>query len=56
MEVEMKIPPGASQQGTVLISPSVTKEQFEARKDTTVTIEPYDQRPLELHEKPAAAK
>ena len=56
LEVEMKIPPGAVQQGTVLISPSVTKEQFDARKDTTVTIEPYDQRPLELHEKPAAAK
>ena len=35
---------------------SVTKEQFDARKDTTVTIEPYDQRPIVLHEKAAAAK
>jgi hypothetical protein len=56
LEVEMKIPPGAVQQGTVLISPSVTKEQFDARKDTTVTIEPYDQRLLDLHEKSPAAK
>ncbi|HEY1731322.1 MAG TPA: hypothetical protein VGG15_06225 [Terriglobales bacterium] len=56
LEVEMKIPPGAVQQGTVLISPSVTKEQFDARKDTTVTIEPYDQRPLVLHEKAAPAR
>ena len=54
LEVEMKIPPGASQQGTVLISPSVTKEQFDARKDSTVTIEPYDQRTIVLHEKAAA--
>lgn len=51
LEVEMKIPPGATQQGTVLISPSVTKEQFDERKDATVTIEPYDQRPIVLHEK-----
>ncbi len=56
LEVEMKIPPGAVQQGTVLISPSVTKDQFDARKDATVTIEPYDQRPIVLHEKAAAAK
>ena len=56
LEVEMKIPPGAEQKGTVLISPSLTKEQFDARKDTTVTIEPYDQRPFVLHEKSASAK
>jgi hypothetical protein len=53
LAVEMKIPPGATQQGTVLISPSVTKEQFDARKDATVTIQPYDQRPIVLHEKAA---
>jgi hypothetical protein len=56
LEVEMKIPPGAVQQGTVLISPPVTKEQFDARKDATVTIEPYDQRTIVVHEKAAAAK
>ena len=51
---ETKIPPGAEQKGVVLISPSVTKEQFDARKDATVTIEPYDQRTVVLHEKTAA--
>lgn len=56
LEVEMKIPPGAVQQGTVLISPPVTKEQFDARKDSTVTIEPYDQRTLVIHEKAAPPK
>jgi hypothetical protein len=56
LEVEMKIPPGAEQKGTVLISPSVTKEQFDSRKDLTVTIEPYDQRAIVVHEKPGASK
>jgi hypothetical protein len=56
LEVEMKIPPGAEQKGTVLVSPSLTKDQFDARKDTTVTIEPYDQRPIILHEKSTPAK
>ena len=56
LEVELKIPPGAEQKGTVLISPSLTKDQFDARKDTTVTIEPYDQRPIVLHEKTPASK
>lgn len=56
IEVEMKIPPGAEQKGTVLISPSLTKDQFDARKDATVTIQPYDQRPIVLHEKGAPSK
>lgn len=56
IEVEMKIPPGAEQKGTVLISPALTKDQFDARKDTTVTIQPYDQRPVVLHEKGASSK
>jgi hypothetical protein len=54
--VETKIPPGGEQKGAVLISPGVTKAQFDARKDTIVIIEPYDQRPIELHEKPATGK
>lgn len=54
--VETKIPPGGEQKGSVLLSPSVTKEQFDARKDTTITIEPYDQRPIVLHEKSPAAQ
>jgi hypothetical protein len=49
--VEMKIAPGAEQKGTVLVSFPVTKEQFDARKDLNVTIEPYDQNPIVLREK-----
>ena len=56
LEVEMTIKPGAEQKGTLLISPSLTKEQFDARKDTIVTIEPYDQRMIVLHEKSSAGK
>jgi hypothetical protein len=51
LEVETKIPPGGEQRAAILVSPSVTKEQFDARKDATVTIDLYDQRPIVLHEK-----
>lgn len=56
LQVETKIPPGGEQKGAVLISPAVTKAQFDARKDTIIIIEPYDQRAIELHEKPATGK
>ena len=54
--VETKIAPGAEQKGTVLVSFPVTKEQFDARKDLSVTIEPYDQSPIVLREKSAPTK
>ncbi|HUI84084.1 MAG TPA: hypothetical protein VL240_07670 [Candidatus Binatia bacterium] len=54
LQVEMKIAPGAEQKGSVMISLPATKEQFDARKDLTVTVEPYDQRPIVLHEKSGA--
>ena len=54
--VETKIAPGAEQKGAVLVSFPVTKEQFDARKDLNVTIEPYDQNPIVLREKSAPAK
>jgi hypothetical protein len=44
------------QKGSVLVSFPVTKEQFDARKDLSVTIEPYDQAPIVLREKATAAK
>src|SRR5271165_4408000 len=53
---EMKIAPGAEQKGTVLVSFAVTKEQFDARKDLNVTIEPYDQNAIVLREKGAPLK
>ena len=53
--VETKIQPGAEQKGTVLVTFPVTRQQFDARKDFSVTIEPYDQNPIVLREKSAAA-
>lgn len=56
LQVEMKIQPGAEQKGTVMVSLPITQQQFDARKDLTVTIEPYDQKPIVLREKSATAK
>jgi hypothetical protein len=56
LKVEMKIPPGAEQKGAVMVSLPVTQQQFDARKDLFVTIQPYDQAPIVLHEKSAAGK
>ncbi len=56
LKVEMKILPGAEQKGTVMISPPVTQQQFDTRKDLTVTIEPYDQKDIVLRENTGAAK
>lgn len=54
LSVEMKIQPGAEQKGAVLVSFPVTQQQFDARKDLSVTIQPYDQAPIVLREKSAA--
>lgn len=48
--VETKIPPGAEERGTVIVSFPVDQGQFDARKSLTVTIEPYDQSPIVLKE------
>jgi len=56
LQVETKIPPGGEQKGTVMVTFPVAQQQFEARKDLTVTIEPYDQKPIVLHEKAVATK
>ena len=56
LQVETKIPPGGEQKGSVLLSPTVSKQQFEARKDTIIIIEPYDQRSITLREKTAPPK
>ena len=56
LRVEMKIAPGGVQKGAVMISPPVSQQQFDARKDLTVTIQPYDQAPIVLHEKSGAGK
>jgi hypothetical protein len=57
IKVETKVPPGGEVQGSVLVAFPITKEQFYARKDLNVTVIPYDQKAIELHEKsPAPAK
>lgn len=56
LAVETKIAPGAEQKGSVLVSFPVTREQFDARKDLNVTIEPYDQKSVVLREKGAPTK
>ena len=56
LTVETKIMPGAEQKGTVLVAFPVTELQFNDRKDLNVTIVPYDQSPIVLREKSAAAK
>ena len=48
--VETKIAPGGEQKGTLLVSFPVTKAQFDARKDLTVIIQPYDQNAIVLQE------
>lgn len=50
--VETKIAPGAEQKGSVLVSFPVNKQQFDARKELSVTIEAYDQKPITLREPP----
>ena len=56
LTVETKIMPGAEQKGTVLVAFPVTEQQFNTRKDLNVTIVPYDQNPIVLRERSAAAK
>jgi len=54
LKVETKIPPGGEVKGSVMVAFPITKEQFYARKALNVTILPYDQKAIVLHEKGAA--
>ncbi len=54
LQVETKVQPGGEQKGTVMVTFPVTQQLFDSRKDLTVTIEPYDQRTIVLHEKAPA--
>ena len=51
LKVETKIAPGGEAKGSVMVSFPITKEQFYARKGLNVTIYPYDQKPIVLHER-----
>ncbi len=51
LTVETKIPPGADAQGTIVVSFPVSLDAFNKRKSLTVTIQPYDQRAVEIEQK-----
>ena len=53
LKVETKIVPGGEAKGSVLVAFPITKDQFYARKELNVTIFPYDQKAIILHEKGA---
>ena len=55
LKVETKIAPGGQAKGSVLVAFPITKEQFYARKDLSVTVVPYDQKSIVLHEKGRAS-
>jgi hypothetical protein len=54
LKVETKVLPGGEVKGSVMVAFPITKDQFYARKDLNVTIFPYDQKAIVLHEKGAA--
>jgi hypothetical protein len=56
LKVETKVLPGGEVKGSVMAAFPITKDQFYARKDLNVTIYPYDQKPIVLHEKAPPAK
>lgn len=51
LTVETKIPPGSDAHGTVIVSFPVNLDTFNKRKSLTVTIQPYDQRAVEIEKK-----
>lgn len=56
LQVETKIAPGAEQKGAVMISVPITQQQFDQRKDLTVSIQTYDNGTIVLHEKNGSRK
>lgn len=48
LKPETKIATGGEAKGTVIVSFPVTKEEFDGRKSLSVTVEPYDQRPITI--------
>jgi hypothetical protein len=48
LTVETKIPPGAEAKGTIMVSFPIALEAFNKRKALSVTIQPYDQRAIEI--------
>lgn len=46
--VETKIPPGGTQEGTIIVGFPVTKQAFDLRRALSVTVDPYDEPSLVL--------
>ena len=50
LAVETKIPPGAEESGTVIVTFPIDQGSSTARKSLTVTVQPYDQKAIVLKE------
>jgi len=50
LAVETKIPAGAQESGTVIVTFPIDQGEFDTRKSLTVTVQPYDQKPIVLKE------
>jgi hypothetical protein len=50
LAVETKIAPGAQERGTVIVTFPVDQADFDTRKALSVTVQPYDQKPIVLKE------
>jgi len=48
LKFDQKVLPGQQEAGTIVVSFPITKDQFDARKSLTVTVEPFDNRPVTL--------
>jgi hypothetical protein len=48
LRFDEKIMPGQQHAGTIVVSFPITKDQFDARKSLTVTIQPFDNYPVTL--------
>ena len=48
LKFDQKIPAGHNELGAVVVAFPITKDQFEARKSLTVTIDPFDSKPVTL--------
>jgi len=46
LKVETKIQPGGEVKGTIMVVFPVTQDAFDKRKSLSVTVQPYDQRPV----------
>jgi hypothetical protein len=46
LKFDQKIQPAQQEAGTIVVSFPITKDQFDARKSITVTIEPFDNPPV----------